>query len=115
MFLYIIVKWDLVPIQFLLDFVDRSGMEFFYSRQVPTHLAGGISLGYPVLPDLVVPPGADNFVVQAICSAECLERVSELYSFNFVFDIALFSFSLMRESLYLDPSYTLTWLVSAKH
>ena len=115
MFLYIIAKWDLVQIQFLLDFVDRSGMEFFYSRQIPTHLAGGISLGYPVLPNLVVPPGANNFVVQAICSAECLERVSELHSSSFVFDIALFSFSLMRASLYLDLSYILTWLVSAKH
>ena len=54
---------------------DRSGMQFYFTRQQPTHLAGILSLGYPITPDLVVPPGADNFTVQAICSAACLERV----------------------------------------
>ena len=72
----------------ILDFIDRSGMEFFFSRQSPMHLAGGISLGYPVSPDLVVPPGADSFIVQAICSAECLEKVCELALF--VCELAIF-------------------------
>ena len=59
----------------LLGLTDGSGMQFFYTKQRPTHLAGGLSLGYPVSPDLVVPPGAVNFTVQAICSAACLEKV----------------------------------------
>ena len=58
-----------------IGLTDRSGMQFYFTHQRPTHLAGGISLGYPVTPDLVVPPGAANFTVQAVCSAACLEKV----------------------------------------
>lgn len=69
----------------LLGLTDSSGLQFFYSKQPPSHMAGGLSFGYPITPDLVIPPGAVNFTIPAICSAACLERVCMKLSLALLF------------------------------
>ena len=55
--------------------VDNSGMEFFYTLQKPTHLAGTVTVSIGVLPVLIIPPNADDFTVRTTCASSCTDQV----------------------------------------
>ena len=55
--------------------VDNSGMEFFYTNEAPENRAGLLVLGQQSLNTLIIPPGADNFVVNALTPQQCTEKV----------------------------------------
>ena len=53
--------------------VDNSGLEFFYVSEEPENRAAFLSISSS---NLVIPPKADNFVVNALCPSECTKKVS---------------------------------------
>ena len=55
--------------------VDSSGMEFFYTRQKPRHLAGTLSVSVGVVPVMIIPPNAEKFSYTTTCSSSCTNRV----------------------------------------
>ena len=55
--------------------VDNSGLEFFYTNQAPENRAGFLTLGQQSLSTLIIPPRADNFVLNALCPEQCTEKV----------------------------------------
>ncbi len=55
--------------------VDNSGMEFFYTNEAPENRAGLLVLGQLSFSSLIIPPGADNFVVNALTPQQCTEKV----------------------------------------
>ena len=56
--------------------VDNSGLEFFYVNEEPENRAGLLTLGQRASTNLVIPPKADNFVVNALCPGQCTDKVS---------------------------------------
>ena len=61
----------------LIDVVDASGLEFFYSNTEPVHEAGVLFIGYNVLPSMIIPPKTDNYLIEAFCSGQCTEKVKQ--------------------------------------
>ena len=55
---------------------DNSGLEFFFTNEPPEKRAGLLTLGQIPSSNLIIPPNADNFVVNAMCSEECTTEVS---------------------------------------
>lgn len=55
--------------------MDNSGMEFFYTNEAPENRAGLLVLAQQSLSTLVIPPRADNFVVNALYPEQCSEKV----------------------------------------
>ena len=55
--------------------VDSSGMEFFYTKQKPKHLAGTLTVSIGVIPTLIIPPNADDFTVRTTCASSCTDQV----------------------------------------
>ena len=60
--------------------LDSSGFEFFYTSNPPVHEAGILGLGHGVTKNMVIPPNADNFVIQSACPAACTQSVSANYT-----------------------------------
>ena len=56
--------------------VDNSGLEFFYVNEEPEKRAAFFSIGQISSNNMVIPPKADNFVVNALCPSECTKKVS---------------------------------------
>ena len=56
--------------------IDNSGMEFFYTRQKPTNLAGTVTVSIGAIPALVVPPQFDDFTITTTCGSDCTQNVS---------------------------------------
>ena len=56
--------------------VDNSGMEFFYTNEAAENRTGLLMLGQWSLNTLIIPPRADNFVVNALTPQQCTEKVS---------------------------------------
>lgn len=54
--------------------LDNSGLEFFYTNEVENR-AGLLVLGQQSLSTLIIPPRADNFVVNALCPEQCTKKV----------------------------------------
>ena len=81
---YIGPRWD-KPYKILLEMhydrtppggiVDSSGMEFFYTRQKPKHLAGTIGMSLGTSPVMVIPPNSENFTYTTTCSSSCTNKV----------------------------------------
>ena len=63
----------------LAGVLDSSGVEFFYTSNPPVHEAGILTLGHSVSRKMVIPPKADNFVIQSACPAVCTQNVSTPY------------------------------------
>ena len=55
--------------------VDNSGLEFFYVSEQPEHRAAVLNIVQLSSNNLVIPPKADNFVVNALCPRECTKKV----------------------------------------
>ena len=62
--------------QMIEGVVDNSGLEFFYSNEEPLYRAGLLTLGHASTSSLIIPPGADNYVVNGYCPGTCTDRVS---------------------------------------
>ena len=62
--------------QLVSGIVDSSGMEFFYTTEEPVNRAGVLAIGSSVNPIMMVPPKLDQLIINAFCSASCLDRVS---------------------------------------
>ncbi len=58
--------------------IDNSGFEFFYVNDKPENRAGLLILGQVSSSSLVIPPQADNFVVNALCPGTCTQKVYSL-------------------------------------
>ena len=58
--------------------VDSSGMEFFYTQQKPTYLAGTVTVSVGAIPILAIPPLADDFTVKTTCGSDCTKALSRL-------------------------------------
>ena len=59
----------------IADVIDNSGLEFFYTSIEPLHIAGTLSFGHWVRPSMVIPPKAENFLVEGFCHSSCTEKV----------------------------------------
>ena len=55
---------------------DNSGFKFFYGSEAPENRAGLLTLGQLSLSSLIIPPKADNFVLNALCPEECTKKVN---------------------------------------
>jgi hypothetical protein len=55
--------------------VDNSGMQFFYTNEAPENRAGLLALAQQSLNTLIIPPNADNFVVNGLTPGQCTEEV----------------------------------------
>ena len=56
--------------------VDNSGLKLFYVSDEPEQRAGLLTLGRESLSKLVIPPGADLFVINAMCPSQCTKNVN---------------------------------------
>ena len=63
---------------YIIGVVDGSGLEFFYSNTEPVHVAGMLAIGHNVLPSMIIPPKADNYLIEGFCSGKCTEKVRRL-------------------------------------
>ncbi len=61
--------------------IDNSGFEFFYVNDEPENRAGLLTLGQRISSSLVIPPQADNFVVNALCPGICTQKVCMSFSY----------------------------------
>lgn len=55
--------------------VDNSGLKFFYTNEVENR-AGLLTIGQQALNTMIIPPRAENFVVNALCPEKCTEKVT---------------------------------------
>lgn len=55
--------------------IDNSGLEFFYVNEEPENRAGLLTLGQSSTSSLIIPPKADNFIVNALCPGKCTQEV----------------------------------------
>ena len=55
--------------------IDSSGMRFYYTSTPREHDAGIMFLGHDVTSRMIVPPGAPNYMIGGICTANCTESV----------------------------------------
>ena len=58
--------------------VDNSGLKLFYVSDEPEQRAGLLTFGSESSSKLVIPPGADSFVINAMCPSQCTHNVSIL-------------------------------------
>ncbi len=63
----------------MLGVLDSSGLEFFYSSNPPAVEAGILALGHLVTSNMVIPPKADNYVIESVCPAACTQNVSAIH------------------------------------
>lgn len=56
--------------------IDSSGIKLSYSLTPSKYQAASLSIGSTALPALIIPPNADNFTYDALCSSTCLDKVS---------------------------------------
>ena len=61
--------------------VDNSGLEFFYIDKEPENRAGLLTIAQLPFSNLIIPPKADNFVINALCPSKCTKKVS-IYHFE---------------------------------
>ena len=61
-----------------LGMIDSSGMRFYYTSTPREHDAGIMFLGHDVRPLMIVPPGAPNYMIGGICTANCTESVCRM-------------------------------------
>ena len=55
--------------------VDNSGLEFFYVSEEPANRAGLLTFGQQAASNMMIPPQASNYVVNAICPEQCSQEV----------------------------------------
>lgn len=79
------------------DIVDSSGMELFYSTTRPVHLAGSLSISVPIIPLMIIPPGANRFSYTATCIPSCTEKVAKWTLYYFKLCVYLFQFQYIPE------------------
>ena len=58
--------------------VDNSGLKLFYVSDEPDQRAGLLTFGQQSSSKLVIPPGADSFIINAMCPSPCTQNVSIL-------------------------------------
>ena len=59
----------------VLGVIDSSGMRFYYTSTPREHDAGVMFLGHDVNRLMIVPPGAPNYTIASVCSANCTQSV----------------------------------------
>lgn len=57
--------------------IDSSGIRFHYSSIPREHNAGILAVGHFVTPYMVIPPGAPNYTIGAVCTGSCTKQVSK--------------------------------------
>ena len=55
--------------------IDNSGLEFFYVNEEPTNRAGLLTFGHQAASNMMIPPHANNYVVNAVCPEQCTKEV----------------------------------------
>ena len=63
---------------------DNSGMEFFYTKQKPKHLAGTLTVSFGAIPALIIPPNAEDFTVRTTCASSCTNAVNSCLYINMI-------------------------------
>ena len=58
--------------------LDSSGLELFYVNEQPAQRAGLLTFGQHSSSSLIIPPTAENFVVNALCPEECTREVGNI-------------------------------------
>ena len=100
--------------QMIEGVVDNSGLEFFYSNEEPLYRAGLLNLGHVSMSSLIIPPGADNYVVNGYCPGTCTDRVSfvALSLSQYYIHLLILSTVLSRDwnhYFWKLPSYAFSW------
>ena len=62
----------------ILGVTDSSGIRFYYTSTPREHDAGIMFLGHSVTSLMIVPPGAPNYMIGGICTANCTESVRRI-------------------------------------
>ena len=91
--------------------VDSSGLKFTFSSEPSRYRAGILSFFHSSTNFLVIPPGRDNYVINAVCSDGCTEKVSSQFviklHFNNFDNICCVVFSTWRHhSVWQYATYT---------
>ncbi len=54
---------------------DSSGIKFLYVSEEPANRAGLLTVGHSANAAMMIPPRAENYVVNAICPGQCTQKV----------------------------------------
>ncbi len=60
-----------------LDIIDESGIAFHYTEAAEKvkHLAGVMTVGHHVSPNMLIPPQLDKYTIAGLCSGDCTKKV----------------------------------------
>lgn len=66
----------IVLLIFITDWVDSSGVSFYYTSKLRKYDAGTMELGLEYSDKMAIPPGQDAFRLDSYCVPECTRVVS---------------------------------------
>ena len=72
---YIVLELHYDNPNFDSGMVDNSGLELFYVHKEPESRAGLLTFGQSVSSAMMIPPRANNYVVNGLCPEQCTEEV----------------------------------------
>ena len=89
--------------------VDSSGLNLYYSFTPTKIKAGNIAIGSSAFPHMIIPPNAETFTHESLCSSTCLDRVCtliiELIQYNVIISYIFSSIFLMMVFIFLPLFY----------
>ena len=91
---------------------DSSGMRFYYSDTSREHDAGIIFLGHDVTSLMVVPPGASNYTIGGVCTANCTKSVCKFVFYNYDMIIILCDRIIINTTINMHVHSTFQMVVS---
>ena len=69
----------MLSLLWLAGVLDSSGLEFFYTSNPPALEAGILVLGHLTIRNMVIPPKAENFIIEVVCPTDCTQSVSAVH------------------------------------
>ena len=55
-------------------------MKFLYVSEEPANRAGLLTLGHSANAAMMIPPRAENYVVNGICPGQCTQKIRHIHS-----------------------------------
>lgn len=63
----------------IIDYVDSSGIRFYYTSKLRLHDAAVLEVGLEYTPKMAIPPQQEHYVLSGHCIIECTEVVSQFH------------------------------------
>ena len=85
--------------------IDSSGLNLYYSFTPTKIKAGNFAIGATSVPHMIIPPNAETFTHESLCSSMCLDRVCtliiELIQYNVIISYIFSSIFLRMVFIFL--------------